>query len=70
LIQSAELCDIPGDQDIVDALDLSDIDPERDGWRMLKMKRASGNYFVGSFGQLTSVRRDHIETKIIGRLAR
>jgi hypothetical protein len=66
-IQLSGLVNIPGDQAIVDALDLSDIDPVRDGINMLEMKRASGKYFVGCFGQLTSVYRDRIETKIICR---
>ncbi len=66
-IQLGGLVNIPGDQAIVDSLDLSNVDPERDGVRMLEMKRASPDYFVGCFGQLTSIYRDRIESKIIVR---
>jgi hypothetical protein len=64
-IQLGGLTNIPGDQAIVDALDLSDIDPERDGVKMLEMKRKSGKYFVGCWGQLHSIYRDRTESKII-----
>lgn len=61
------LTNIPGDQAIVDALDLSNLNPERDGVRMLEMKRASSEYFVGCFGQLTSIYRDRTESRVICR---
>ena len=61
------LTNIPGYQAIVDALDLSNIDPVRDGLRMLEMKRASPDYCVGCFGQISSIYSDRIESRIIHR---
>lgn len=66
-IQIGGLTNLPGDQAIVDALDLSDVDPVRDGILRLEMKRASPDYCVSCFGQLTSVYRDRIESRIILR---
>lgn len=73
LLQLSGLCSLPGDSDVVASLSLpagataDDLDPERDGWTMLQAKRAKREkYFVGCFGQLTSIHKGHIVTKIIG----
>jgi hypothetical protein len=65
-IQLSGLCNIPGDKEIVEALHLSDIDPEPDSVRMLEISAHRANiYWIP--GQKTSVYAGRIETQIICR---
>lgn len=73
-IQLAGLSNLPGDPSIIAALGLragataEDIDPIAGGAAMLEAKRAQpSRYFVGCFGQATTVFRDRIEQRIIAR---